>query len=363
MDNEIHYLSYDSEEIWDAMIDAYINAGGDVLYPGDEKEMLLRGVQEIIAQSFAGIDNALRMDTLRYAVRDYLDIYGEKRNCYRIAAQEATARVRLTFLDSGEGKTIPAGTLLTADGMILYRLMEDVTQTGYAGTEDVLIYCDTPGNIGNGLLAGTEMQFLSPETGVSNITVLEDASGGQDREDDEAYRERIRVFGLSTVTTGPASQYESAAMAVTSEIIDAKAVNQGAGMVRVYLLLNDESGSAAIISNVANALNPEDKRPLTDSVSVALATRKTYTIHAQYIAGTGTNVSAGVRDAIDKYQEWQDRKIGRAFNPDMLMSYLYQAGCLRVVFSGSFDGGDVAYTPVAENEYCKGEITVEVMNE
>jgi uncharacterized phage protein gp47/JayE len=55
--------------------------------------MLLRGVQGIIMQAFAGIDNALRMDTLRYAVGEYLDIYGEKRNCYRIAAAAATSTI------------------------------------------------------------------------------------------------------------------------------------------------------------------------------------------------------------------------------------------------------------------------------
>ena len=44
MDNEIHYLAYDPEELWKEMIVAYVEAGGDILYPGDEKEMLLRGV-------------------------------------------------------------------------------------------------------------------------------------------------------------------------------------------------------------------------------------------------------------------------------------------------------------------------------
>ena len=86
MDNtEIHYLTYDPEEIFQEMNLAYIQAGGDILYPGDEKEMLLRGVQAMIVQVFAGVDAALRMDTLRYAVGDYLDIYGEKRNCVRLS--------------------------------------------------------------------------------------------------------------------------------------------------------------------------------------------------------------------------------------------------------------------------------------
>ena len=40
MDNtELHYLTYDPEEIWDQMMINYVDAGGDILYPGDEKDM------------------------------------------------------------------------------------------------------------------------------------------------------------------------------------------------------------------------------------------------------------------------------------------------------------------------------------
>ena len=67
MDNsEVHYLAYDPDAIWREMLIAYAEAGGDVLYPGDEREMLLRGVQSIVTQVFAAVDVALRMDTLRY---------------------------------------------------------------------------------------------------------------------------------------------------------------------------------------------------------------------------------------------------------------------------------------------------------
>lgn len=363
-DNSIHYLTYDAEALWSAMTDAYLEAGGDVLYPGDEKEMLLRGVQGILMQAFAGIDNALRMDTLRYAVGEYLDIYGEKRNCYRITAAAARTTVRLTFLANGIGKTIPAGSALTADGSVIYELAEDIEQTGYAGTFDAEIRCRQSGAVGNGLHTGTEMQFLLPEDGVNNVTVLADAAGGQNEEDDDTYRERIREYGLSTVTTGPSSQYERVSKAVTSEIVDAKAINTGDGEVGVYLLLEDEDSGAEIIAAVEAALTPENARPLTDSVTVALADRKEYTLKVKYSTSQGANVSAYIADAVTQYQKWQDRTIGQAFNPDMLVSYLYQAGCLRVVFDegSEFDGGAVEYTPIASNEYCKGTITLEVMS-
>ena len=126
----VHYVSYDPDAIWREMLTAYVDAGGDILYPGNEKEMLLRAVLAIVTQVFAGVDNALRMDTLRYAVGDYLDLYGEKRNCDRIAASAAECTVTIQFSASGKSRTIPAGTALTADGVMFYQLKNDILQNG-----------------------------------------------------------------------------------------------------------------------------------------------------------------------------------------------------------------------------------------
>lgn len=363
MDNEIHYLAYDPEEIWKEMIVAYIEAGGDILYPGDEKEMLLRGVQAIVTQVFAGVDAALRMDTLRYAVGEYLDIYGEKRNCTRIPARAATGTIKITFRSSGTKKTIAAGAALTADGDRIYLLAEDVHQSGYAQEIDAQIVARETGGAGNGLLSGMQMQFMVPNPAVVSVFVTRSASGGQDEEDDEKYRERIRTFGLTNTTTGPAYQYESAAQNVTSEILDAKALNLGAGIVGIYLILASETGEQAIIDSVTNALNAQNVRPLTDMVQVQRAKEKAYTLNVQYAQAQGSNIAPALAAAVDEYQEWQDNVIGQAFNPDKLMAMLYQAGATRVMWGNgsSFDGGAVAYTPIEEDTRCKGTITLAVI--
>lgn len=361
---EIHYLSYDPEELWRAMAEAYMEAGGDVLYPGDEKEMLLRGVQNIIMHTFAGVDVALRMDTRRYAIGPYLDIYGEKRNCARIAAEAATAKIEMKFKASGNAKTIAAGTALTADGERIYLLTEDVAQTGFAQTITTTIICQETGGLGNGLMKGNQMQLMIPNPAVESIFVIQDASGGQDAEDDETYRERIGDFGLINTTTGPASQYESAAMAVTSEILDAKAINTGAGNVGIYLLLASDTGADAILNSVKEALTPLNVRPLTDTISVHRAAEMPYVLNVRYALETGTDATAAIAAAAKEYQEWQDKTIGRAFNPDKLMAMIYQAGAIRVVWGeGShFNNGSVEYATIAENACCKGEITLAVMD-
>lgn len=361
MDREIHYLSYDPEEIWKEMIVAYVEAGGDILYPGDEKEMLLRGVQSIITQVFAGVDAALRMDTLRYAVGEYLNIYGEKRNCIRLPAQTATGTVEITFKASGTKKTIPAGTAITADGERIYLLSEDVSQTGYEQAVIAEIRCQESGSIGNGLVSGTRMQFLTPNPAVMSILATEAASGGQDEEDDDAYRERIRTYGLVQHTTGTKEQYESVAMSVSTEVLDALAANIGAGKVGVYIL--SKAADGALLDSVREALTKQDVRPLTDEVSVYESSAIPYVLNVQCAHDPNTNITQAAANAVAEYQHWQDQSIGMAFNPDRLMAMLYQAGATRVTWGeGShFNGGEVAYTAIEYNAHCSGTINLSIV--
>lgn len=364
MDNEIHYLTYDPEEIWLEAIKAYVDAGGDVLYPGDEKEMILRGVQAVIVQLFAGVDAALRMNTLRYALGEYLDIYGEGRKCIRIAAQAATGEVEIRFRASGIARTIEAGTTLTTDGDTLFLLADDIEQTGSEQTVTAAITCQETGGIGNSLLAGTQMQFMVPNPAVISIYATKDASGGQDEEDDETYRERIRLYGLTSVTTGPVTQYESVAMNVTSEIINARALNLGPGTVGVYLILANDEGAQAIIERVTEALSEQTERPLTDYVRVYQAKEKAYTLNVSCTQEMGGDITDALNAAIKEYQDWQDNVIGRAFNPDRLMAMLYQAGAIRVVWEegSAFDGGDIQYTTIDPDTRCKGTISMAVVS-
>lgn len=365
MDNELHYLTYSPDDIWRDMEEAYIEAGGDMLYPGDEKEILLRGVQQMFVTAFAGIDNALRMDTLRYAVRDYLDVYGEKRNCYRIQAAAAKTTVTITTNATGTPSVLAAGTAMTQDGALFWTTDEDINLSGNQETITAAITASTPGAAGNSLTAGATMDLAIQNEAIYSIVVSADATGGQNREDDETYRERIRTYGLSTVTTGPEDQYERAAKEVSSQIIDAAAVNGGPGYVNIYLLPASSEGTAALIAAVEAALSAENVRPLNDLVTVALATKKTYVLNMEYEAEGGQNISAALTEAVNEYKDWQEKTIGRAFNPDRLKALMYQAGCSRVEFgTGSeFDGGTCEYTEIDEDEYCSGTITLAVMDD
>ena len=365
-DTELHYVDYDAEKTWDEMMRVYLKEGGDILYPGDEKEILLRSVLAIATAIMAKVDSALRMDTLTYATGDYLKEYGLKRNCVFIEAVPATAPVEITFRASGVAQTLEAGTELTADGAMIYVLSEDIDVTGTEQVVNTTVTCQTPGAIGNGLHEGAQLQFIGNVDGFVSAIVTETASGGVDAEDEEVYRERIRNYGLAGVTTGPEQQYESAAMAVSSQIIDARAINDGGGEVGIYLILADGADQTSIFSSVAQALSATTTRPLTDHVVVHAAAEAAYTLNVKVWYSQYAGIGDDVTGAIAEYQAWQDHRIGRAFNPDKLTAMLYQAGCERVQFlEGSGMGEDpeaAEYTEIDPDAHCKGTITLTVVN-
>lgn len=358
---DLHYMQCDPERLWDRMIESYVAAGGDILYPGDEKEMLLRSVQADIVQVVMAADTALRMNTLRDATGIYLDVYGENRNCNRIKASTALATVQIKTNATGKTQTLEAGTAMTYDGEIYYLLAEDITLTGYEQTINATVVADREGTVGNALQEGAEMVLAITNSAINSIKVSTAAKGGNEEEEDEAYRERIRKHGLTSVTTGPYQQYEAIAEGVSSAIVDAKALNLGGGNVGIYLILSSENAQDNILKSVSAALSPLDVRPLNDHVSVYKANEINYTLKVQYISDNSSSTTEAISQAVSDYQKWQDNTIGRAFNPDRLMAAIYQAGATRVTWmdgSKFKDSSEITYTEIKENEHCKGTITL-----
>ena len=359
--SEVHYITYDPDAIWEAIVAEYQAQGGDTLYPGDEKEMLLRGVQAAFVQALAGVDTALRMDTLRYAVGEYLDIYGEKRNCRRTDATYAQIRVHWSQDAAGE-TIIPEGTLVTPDGVIYYALDGAIDLTG--GTSgDVTATCEDAGTDGNCVAAtGTPLNFSADVDGTGDVVTLTGylTAAGTDAEDDDTYRERIRTYGLSAVTTGTKASYESAARSANIAIRDAlckqtyayydtsahqwveydpdsQTVTQYAtrACVGLYLAYNpDEITEANAIQAARAEVNDPSKKPLTDLIFVHSGTVANYQINVT-IGHTG-DISEAVAAAVEEYQAWQDYSFTGEWNAERLTALLYQAGAESLTYTDTY---------------------------
>lgn len=356
----VRYVEYDPDKIWENIMQVWSEAGGSVLYPGDEKEMLLRTFQNVTVNRLAAFDAGAKMHTLRFALEEYLDIKGEDNFCPRIEAAAATGSVKITIGATGQAGEIPAGTEITAEGGVYFRTTQGAAYNGYEQTVIVPIECTVPGGVGNGLKAGTQMQPVESLEYVRHMEIYQATAGGNDREEDEPYRERIRTAGPANVTTGPSDRYEAVAKAVSSDILDARALRISAGQVGVYLIVEDGADEESLKAQVLSALTTKSERPLTDLVVVETAEALTYQLSIRYqLEETAAgNVATQIAQAVEDYRKWQDYTLGQAFNPDYLVARMYQAGAMHVKVDGgsSFNGGAAQYTPILKRQRCTGSV-------
>lgn len=128
-------------------------------------------------------------------------------------------------------------------------------------------------------------------------------------EDDDSYRQRIRLSWYARNTAGAREAYEYYARTVGSMVLDARAYgppDTEPGCVDVYVLSGEGDGtpSAELLATVSDALSPEDVRPLTDFVTVKAPEILTYRVDATLVISTGPDtdaVVAAAREALDTY--------------------------------------------------------------
>ena len=93
--------------------------------------------------------------------------------------------------------------------------------------------------------------------------------------------------------------------------------------------------SQALLDKVAEYLNDDTIRPLTDNVQVHAPTPVNYDVELTYFisasdAAAVTNIQTEVETAVSIYNTWQTEKIGRDINPSYLVQKVMDAGAKRV---------------------------------
>lgn len=381
----MNYIELDFDALYDEALLLYRQNGGDVLFPGDEKEMLLRTVLGILQQERASLNAAIAQGTVRDAQGKYLDIMGENAGVARQSETNAVSTLSITVQRGTSGVTLEKGTLFSYNGLLTFETTQTVGATAGAGQTEinVPIACTTGGTAGNGLEKGTPLQAVEPRAWLIASRLTETTRGGAQEEEDEAYRKRIIESTFRKNATGSRAQYKAVAMSVSSAILDASPVADEAftdgvgqeyglkpGQVMVSLMFAEataEADKSQIIDDAWTALSADESRPLTDTIIVKEAKKKTYLLKMKYNLRDdteGENLLLSVNNAVNEYMAWQSAAIGRAFDPYRLTSMLYNAGCSRVdidMGASNFDGGEATYTPIDRATRITGSVELEAL--
>ena len=101
------------------------------------------------------------------------------------------------------------------------------------------------------------------------------------------------------------------------------------------MMANADLPTAGLIAEVQDYLSADDKRPLTDQLTVLAPTGQNFDINVTYYINksnqdTAVAIQSSVNAAVAEYITWQTGTIGRDINPSVLTQMMIAAGAKRV---------------------------------
>ncbi|NEZ43722.1 baseplate assembly protein [Paenibacillus alvei] len=337
MNEELHFVDADVTRTLENMVTVYEAVTGRKLYPADPVRLFLLTVAKLLVMQQVVIDDAKKMDHLRFARSAHLDLLGERYGVKRLQASAARTTLRFTLSAlQTSAITIPLGTRVTSGDNVYFSTIEVAEIKRDSLTVDVAAECIQAGTSGNGYLPGQLTALVDPIPFIATVVNMSTSAGGADIESDEALRERIRLSLGSYSVAGPYDAYIYWAKTASPAIVDVAVNSPSVRVVRIVPLLSGgEIPSQDLLDAVSNVLNDRSVRPLTDKVEVAAPVIEKYNIDATFWihrenAAEATTIQAAVQSAVSDYALWQKSKLGRDLNPSELIRRVMAAGAYRV---------------------------------
>ena len=320
------------------------------LRPGDKEHIHLRIEAGQYYQMYQIMDNAAKMNLLKYSKGNFLRHLGAFKKTFIQEPKPAVVTARFTLSEVRKDVIyIPQGTRITAgDGV--YFATDDYAEVK-AGDSfvDIDCTCESVGEVGNDYIPGQIEIIVDPVPYVASVTNTTKSEGGSGEESEESFRERIFLAPSSYSVAGPADAYEYWVKQYNSAAIeDVKIYEPTEAVVDIRILLNGGAlPSQTFCSGCLEYLKENPIIPLTDNDIVAAPDVVNYNVKAvYYIARSDLNNIAVIQESIeaakDTYLNWQRTKIGRDINPDALTEFVRAAGGKRVVITSP------VFTPIPE---------------
>ena len=330
------------------------------LRPGDKEHIHLRIEAGQYFQMYQILDNAAKMNLLKYSKGNFLRHLGAFKKTFIQEPKPAVVTARFTLSEIRKDVIyIPQGTRVTAgDGV--YFATDDYAEVK-AGDSfvDVDCTCETVGEVGNEYIVGQIETIVDPVPYVSGVSNITKSDGGTGEESEESFRERIFLAPSSYSVAGPADAYEYWVKQYNSAAIeDVKIYEPTEAVVDIrILLIGGALPSKTFCSGCLEYLRENPIIPLTDNDLVAAPDVVNYNLKAvYYIARSDLNnikvIQESIEAAKETYLNWQRTKIGRDINPDALTEFVRAAGGKRVVITSP------VFTPIPETSIAM-EKTVE----
>lgn len=175
---------------------------------------------------------------------------------------------------------------------------------------------------------GSDLDHLGALVGVERLVITpadEEAGTPAVMEDHDTYRDRIANGTEEFSVAGPEGAYRSLARRAHGDVLDASAISPTPGEVVVTVLSRQGNGAAdaEVIDAVTAMLSADDRRPMTDEVTVQSAGIVNYAIAATFKTFVGPDPAAVYANALDSVTKYAARM--HRLGLDVTLSGLYAA--------------------------------------
>ncbi|MGG7074597.1 baseplate J/gp47 family protein [Campylobacter sp. 9BO] len=270
----------------------------------------------------ARINSSVKSMLLPYASGSDLDnvvaIYGIE----RLKGEKPTTNVKFSLSTALDYDVfVPANTILLSQNRQKATLKEPVIITaGQKQAFGVIVLDEFV------LKSSKKCEFIqTPLPFLLKAEQISEFIGGAERESDDRLRQRAVLSLHRFSTAGSIKSYIYQALSANTKVEEVSVLNGGAGVVNVYLKTTDMSEETR--ASVADHLNGQKVRPLTDSVIVANANIIDTQIRAELEL-----VDMFMQNKIDKAIKTTPNslKMGEDLNLSYIYSVLHKNGVYRV---------------------------------
>ncbi len=338
------------------LIAKYEELTGRKLYPADPERLLINLQVYALSLIHYSINHTGNMNLLAFATGQYLDALAEFYGVKRLPAQPARTLLRFSLSEPLSFElVVPAGTRAGA-GEIVFRTTQEAKIPAGSTYVDVSAECEVLGTAGNGFSIGQINQLIDPLPYITKVENITMSMYGVDEEDDERFRERIRLSIERFSTAGSKEAYIYHARSAHQLIDDVEVFSPSPGQVVVLFLLKDgQVPDAQMVELLRRHLSSERVRPLTDHVQVMAPQPTEYQIDLLYYVhrkdeARASMIGRAVEKAVQDFIFWTGSKIGRDILPEELIRRVKEAGAYRVLVNSP------AYRQVSITQVAKGSI-------
>lgn len=310
-----------------------------VLHDTDEERIMIHAIAMMFYQTLQYLDNAGKMNLLKYSMGDFLDNMAARSGIARIEAQPAQVSVKFILTEAqAEDYTIPEGTRVSGSALEdLYFAVDDDTVIPAGETEGVcLCTCTTAGTEGNNIAIGSIDELVDTLPYIDEVTNTTVSDGGTDIEDDDQLAERLFLAPSEYSTCGTEDSYIFHAKSASPLVNDVSVHSPEPCYLTITITSKTGMPSQELINIVTAYLNDPIRKKLTDRITVVGPDAVTFNINVEYWISYDNqkyeeSIKAAVEQAVDDYVTWQTTKIGRNINPSKLYQLIMEAGANRCV--------------------------------